>query len=445
MHSTAYPPHGRTRWGFTLIELLVVIAIIAILAAILFPVFAKAREKARQSSCLNNQRQIAVAILMYAQDHDEVLPDHSSVWPEINVDRNILMCPTKGKKVANAYVFNSYVSSMSLGELQSPTETFLTTDGQHAATTSPLTYDNVAYFADDTDQRHSNASVASFLDGHVEIAKGYLLPLSGMKVWLDAEAITLSPFKTWPDRSGNGNDAVVFWDYDSTMAGSQDLNVIPQPAGLNGFPAVRTLSNGTYRYGRAVNGTFTLSDTSNITIFLVLGFTRYGTGTGSDQFSDGTKKLFYGIYPDDPAALTNFLEAWTWDCTWARTNPPDSTMNIIPNSGSLRPKKTEYWVSTTRVSGTALDTYYNAKQMASVTVTAGPFLAQRNRYSIGGLNNKAIFNPGLPWDSTRCGSYFSAIDIGAFLIYNRALSDAEIEMMNRYFTDKYNMKWLGGK
>jgi prepilin-type N-terminal cleavage/methylation domain-containing protein len=84
--------------GFTLIELLVVIAIIAILAAILFPVFAKAREKARQSSCLNNQRQIAVAILMYAQDHDEVLPDESNVWPEINVDRNILMCPTKGKR-----------------------------------------------------------------------------------------------------------------------------------------------------------------------------------------------------------------------------------------------------------------------------------------------------------------------------------------------------------
>jgi len=61
----------RTRRGFTLIELLVVIAIIAILAAILFPVFARAREKARQTSCLNNTKQIALAILMYAQDYDE--------------------------------------------------------------------------------------------------------------------------------------------------------------------------------------------------------------------------------------------------------------------------------------------------------------------------------------------------------------------------------------
>jgi prepilin-type N-terminal cleavage/methylation domain-containing protein/prepilin-type processing-associated H-X9-DG protein len=66
---------GRQRSrGFTLIELLVVIAIIAILAAILFPVFAKAREAARKTSCLSNMKQIGTAAQMYAQDYDEVMP-----------------------------------------------------------------------------------------------------------------------------------------------------------------------------------------------------------------------------------------------------------------------------------------------------------------------------------------------------------------------------------
>lgn len=60
--------------GFTLIELLVVIAIIAILAAILFPVFAKAREKARQASCASNENQIGLALMQYVQDYDERYP-----------------------------------------------------------------------------------------------------------------------------------------------------------------------------------------------------------------------------------------------------------------------------------------------------------------------------------------------------------------------------------
>lgn len=77
--------------GFTLIELLVVIAIIAILAAILFPVFARARENARKATCGSNEKQLATGILMYAQDYDERLPlvyddgagaQNRSIWAE---------------------------------------------------------------------------------------------------------------------------------------------------------------------------------------------------------------------------------------------------------------------------------------------------------------------------------------------------------------------------
>jgi prepilin-type N-terminal cleavage/methylation domain-containing protein len=115
--------------GFTLIELLVVIAIIAILAAILFPVFAKAREKANQTTCLNNLRQIATGLLMYAQDREEILPGTDN-WSmalstAVGLSGKIWDCPSITHTGSDAspdyfYVGGSFLAGMALGEVKAP-------------------------------------------------------------------------------------------------------------------------------------------------------------------------------------------------------------------------------------------------------------------------------------------------------------------------------------
>src|SRR5579871_5464664 len=104
--------YGAVRRGFTLIELLVVIAIIAILAAILFPVFAQAREKARQTSCLSNTKQMSLAVLQYIQDYDENYPmgvqnDWNNSWPVLVQPYvksiQVFRCPDDGNNTQPAW------------------------------------------------------------------------------------------------------------------------------------------------------------------------------------------------------------------------------------------------------------------------------------------------------------------------------------------------------
>ena len=141
----------RDRAGFTLIELLVVIAIIAILAAILFPVFAKAREKARQTTCASNERQLGLAILQYAQDNDEVvlgLKDNSGTdtaykgWAgEVYAyvkNTQIYHCPddptasagTAPTLVPESYVLNKNLMGSILAQQNAPASTVLLFEAQ---------------------------------------------------------------------------------------------------------------------------------------------------------------------------------------------------------------------------------------------------------------------------------------------------------------------------
>jgi prepilin-type N-terminal cleavage/methylation domain-containing protein/prepilin-type processing-associated H-X9-DG protein len=107
--------------GFTLIELLVVIAIIAILAAILFPVFAQAREKARAITCISNEKQIGLATIMYVEDYDEEYPDGSDSWgywwpvgwagqiyPYVK-SVGVMTCPDDSSGGIVSYAYNSMI------------------------------------------------------------------------------------------------------------------------------------------------------------------------------------------------------------------------------------------------------------------------------------------------------------------------------------------------
>ncbi len=232
--------------GFTLIELLVVIAIIAILAAILFPVFARAREKARQTTCTSNQKQIAASAMMYAQDHEEMMPSPASAWSDIKIDVNVLICPTLGKSTPNGYVLNAGVLDKSIGGWDNPSNKMFSSDGKHAAGVvgALTTYDNIAYYIDDIDARHSGQEIVSWLDGHVSAWKGMPTGLSsgvvdenipitaGMTLYFKAGAITdtVNPVATWPATSP------------ATVTASQ-ASAAKQPMvvtnAINGFPVVR--------------------------------------------------------------------------------------------------------------------------------------------------------------------------------------------------------------
>ena len=201
------------RKGFTLIELLVVIAIIAILAAILFPVFARAREKARQTSCLSNVKQIALAVMMYTQDYNETFPPNyflstlptndspgaieypggsthrASIWPRpvypyIN-NIQVFHCPSYSYRWSGnysgrqAYGLNRDLPtgnngrSATLAEISRPAETILTADTHEEGSSQSYYIRRSIPFSGEVcrsiiHDRHNGGANFGFCDGHAK-------------------------------------------------------------------------------------------------------------------------------------------------------------------------------------------------------------------------------------------------------------------------------------
>jgi len=216
--------------GFTLIELLVVIAIIAILAAILFPVFARAREKARQTSCLNNAKQMATAVQMYVQDYDETVipyyqdgnPAGARCWwqmmePYVK-NMQVYLCPSSHMIAPNWSAPRAYGDYMDYGmnrrcstrgtatptivklaDVRYPAETFIIAEGDCTRDSNDYHCSNAWDLMPTTSgrnassfipQRHNGGANITFLDGH---AKWH-------KIQLDPGSTYVGPVKytLWP-------------------------------------------------------------------------------------------------------------------------------------------------------------------------------------------------------------------------------------------------------
>jgi prepilin-type N-terminal cleavage/methylation domain-containing protein/prepilin-type processing-associated H-X9-DG protein len=257
-HKTADGLNIRKRSGFTLIELLVVIVIISILSAILFPVFARARENARRASCLSNMKQIGLAVMQYTQDYDERYPlplwqmnfpnDPTTAatqsplvsgtpaatfgtggggvltWMDFifpyTKSLQVFFCPTYsttdksavGSKLQN-YGYNMYISGwksgassttsyapLALSALLRPSETVTILDYPKYRDVTPTNYCSTANFLDPTSSNytlmwpHLDGGTVTFADGH---AKWYIRGSSSICPYVGSNTTSLKAERTW--------------------------------------------------------------------------------------------------------------------------------------------------------------------------------------------------------------------------------------------------------
>jgi len=213
--------------GFTLIELLVVIAIIAILAAILFPVFASAREKARAVTCLSNMKQLGLAFHMYCMDWDETFPQayqwKSRLQPYINTTE-INKCPSRpdlpwyygqGYNLGFAPMGVQGFPEKKLGEIQNPSDKILVVEwdrcnaGPPCGPTGLLAGGATSFWA--VCRVHNGGSNVAFADGHAKWMNPDLYHSNtdhidglGMPVPADATAVTEDVWRHYWDTRYSG-------------------------------------------------------------------------------------------------------------------------------------------------------------------------------------------------------------------------------------------------
>jgi competence protein ComGC len=150
----------QTTTGFTLVEMMVTGTVVVLLAGLLVPVLSQVRERSREATCLTHQRQLAMLIVTYAQDHNDRLPTTDTIWSVVESSTDLLVCPS-APDVPNGYGYNEAVSGMPLGH-HSVGNLLLTADARPNLPAQLLTVET------DMARRHHGHALVSYLDGHVD-------------------------------------------------------------------------------------------------------------------------------------------------------------------------------------------------------------------------------------------------------------------------------------
>jgi len=326
--------------GFTLIELLVVIAIIAILAAILFPVFAKARERAYQTACMNNQRQLAIGITAFAQDNDESLPMPTN-WVAatgLSTDPKVFDCKTAegtGTPAKPDYAYNAnlydrgediYTTGANIGafkpisacsieplalgsvvypqeveltcEIEKPTKAGITTSW-NPINPFPNTY-TVGSFSQ-ADFRHNNTTVVSYMDGHVAAVPKSMSGTGG-----DVYSIPPTGKRSWN-----------FSDYNTAAAAANAL--YPTLAGS----ALMDPISGTKPTGALAGGAFACADP-----ILTLPYSIWVNDEEGQAYTyDGYKDEYPVYIKMTIASLSSSMQIAGWNRGAMNTPPATNAIN----------------------------------------------------------------------------------------------------------------------
>lgn len=373
--------------GFTLIELLVVIAIIAILAAILFPVFAKAREKARQTKCTSNLKQIATAIQIWTQENSEMLPPSNVVWTL--VPTAVQACPDY--QAAMGYVFYSKLANTALGlYMNAESSTQCLCDGTAA--------NGIALDAStQASSRHNGKAIAAYLDTHVTYGDFLQSPAAlpyttNLVTHLDPSSLSPGIVSTWGASDG------------TTITATQ-ANATFQPTctatALNGRPGI-LFAPGQYLTTDNLNSLLTSSTGTLICVFQPNNCSGYSTICPSPEGGydswwrwNGDNSGYICVFRTSGNRIANYPAAGFMPTTGAHVV---SIVSGTPNYEMF------------------LDGVSAGAGKTSLWGSAGAF-------SIGGVSGRA--------DKNFTGA------VGDVLIYNEALSTANRQAMEAYLKARY--------